>query len=55
MQIRYSRMATCHEAMGCGLLMTNPRGEGKAGQMWVADFDAYFGESALMISITHKI
>jgi hypothetical protein len=37
------------------MLLTNWQGEGKTGRMWVADFDAYFGESALTISILPKI
>jgi hypothetical protein len=35
-------------------LFTNRQGEGKAAWMWVAGFGAYFGESALTISILPK-
>jgi hypothetical protein len=41
-------------AANTSLLLANRQGEGKAGQMWVAGFDAYFGESALTISILPK-
>jgi len=36
------------------LLLANRQGEGKTGRMWVTGFDAYFGESALTISILPK-
>ena len=42
-------------AEGTNVLLTKRRGEGKIGRIQVADFDAYFGESALMISIMPKI
>jgi len=36
------------------LLVTKRQGEGKASRVGVAGFDAYFGESALTISILPK-
>jgi hypothetical protein len=36
------------------LLLANLQSEGKAGWKWVADFDAYFGQSALTISMLPK-
>jgi hypothetical protein len=41
-------------ADNASLVLANRPGEGKAGQMWVAGFDVYFGESALTISILPK-
>jgi hypothetical protein len=36
------------------LLLANRQGEGKVGSIWVVGFDAYFGESALTMSILPK-
>ena len=55
MQSRYSQRADCRVAAKRQLLLTNRQGEGKTGRVWVLDFDAYFGESALTISTMPKI